>query len=110
MIRLAAILALLPAIAAAQEDGRYSTDPACPKMSDGEIALDGTTITFHESSCDLTDPVTVRGLTGAVLYDAVCTGEGETWTRRMMLMPSADGGLVRVEDGFALTYARCEGA
>ena len=68
----------------------------------------GDRIDFYESTCTLADPVAVRAMTGAVLYDATCTGEGETWSKRILLMPAMEGGLIRVEDGLALIYRRCE--
>ncbi len=109
MIRPALVAMALPVAAMAQVEGTYSLDCAAGTMSDGRVTVGKGTISFHESTCTLTDPVAVRGMTDAVLYDATCTGEGESWTRRILLMPASDGGLVRVEDGYAVTYARCEG-
>lgn len=106
-MRLALACALLPGLAAGQGlDGTYAPDCADP-ASDSRLTIAGPEVRFHESTCILTDPVAVRGMSGAVLHDLACTGEGESWTRRILLMPGLDGGLVRVEEGLAWTYARC---
>ena len=47
-------------------------------------------------------------MAGAILYDAVCAGEGESWTRRLMLMQGPEGRLVIVRAGFATTYQPCD--
>lgn len=84
-------------------------DFECKKeVSDSRIELRGTEIKFWESTCKLTDPVEVRGMRGATLFDAVCTGEGEEWSYRMLLMPTSRGGLIRLEEGLAVEYVRCE--
>lgn len=107
-MRRAALLAvlLLPGMAAAQVDGTWSLD--CGAGPEGTITISGDRIDFYESACTLAGPVSVRDMAGAVLYDATCTGEGETWSKRILLMPALDGGLVRVEEGLALIYRRCE--
>ncbi len=111
-MRRALLLALLPAMAQAQVTderllGTFAADCAEPQ-SDLRIAIAPDRIAFHESVCTLSDPVPVEGLDGAVLLVKTCTGEGETWAGRMLLMPAMEGGVVRVESGLALTYSRCE--
>lgn len=59
-----------------------------------------------ENTCDLTNPVNVRGMS-ATLFDAVCAGEGMVDTERMMLMSSPDG-IVLIRDGFASELKRCD--
>ena len=98
---------LVPAAALAQIEGSFAMDCAAGALSEDRVEVMGTVIFFHESRCKLTNPVPVRGMTDAVLYDVECSGEGEVWIRRILLMPSFDGGLIRVEDGLALTYLRC---
>lgn len=61
-----------------------------------------------ESECALTSPVNVRDM-DAVLYDAVCSSEGEEYRHRLMLMKTKSG-LVFVQDGFAFELVRCEGS
>ena len=108
MTRFALLLALataLPAMAVAL-DGTYDTDCAL-EISDMRVTITGDSINFWETACSLTDPVNIRDMDGAALYDAVCEGEGEQWTHRMLLMPRSDGGLIRIESGIAVSYDRC---
>ncbi|GGL80493.1 hypothetical protein [Wenxinia marina] len=103
-----AALAVAPGLAAAQvADGLYEIGQ-CAGVSDAQARLSGSVIEFWESRCDLTVPVNVRDMGGATLYDAVCTGEGQEWSRRMLLMQGPDGRLVVVQAGFATTYQRCD--
>ena len=90
-------------------DGTYEQG-ACTgeEASDGRVTVSGESVAFWESTCQATNPTNVRDMGGAVLYDMVCSGEGETWTRRMMLMQGPEGRLVIVRAGFASTYARCD--
>jgi hypothetical protein len=110
-IRFAAILAVLLAaspLAAQGLDGNYSTGPqACGDPgNDGAMAIRGSRIEFWESRCELRDPTAIRDMPSATLFDLVCSGEGETWTYRALLMPSSEG-LVLLREGFATVYARC---
>jgi hypothetical protein len=59
-----------------------------------------------ENTCELTNPVTVRGMS-ATLYDAVCAGEGMVESERMMFMSSFEG-LILIRDGFAAEFKRCK--
>ncbi len=115
MVRLAFILTALAAPLSAQSlDGRYywpdlNPAQACDPQaySDGAITIAGDQIAFVESRCNLTNPVSVRGMDGTYLYDAKCTGEGEDWTERMMVYPTFDGVAV-LSRGWARTYIRCK--
>jgi hypothetical protein len=49
----------------------------------------------------------VRDMDGAVLFDFVCEGEGETWTDRAFVQRTLDGGLILVWRGFASQMALC---
>lgn len=44
---------------------------------------------------------------GATLFDMACRGEGEAWSRRVLLALLVDGGLARLEEGAVSPYARC---
>jgi hypothetical protein len=100
---------LLPAGAAALPwDGTYrlSADSDCVAgagvLRIGEGVLHGV-----ESTCRMTDPVDVLDL-DAILYVMDCTGEGETWTERAMVMKSAEGdGIYLMWRGYAFRYDRC---
>lgn len=106
-MRLAAALLLIPAAAEAGLAGTYAVDCADPPF-ESRLRIEGDTVRFYESTCRMTNPVPVRDMAGAVLYDLACTGEGESWTERTLFMPGSDGGLVRVIGGMAFTYARCD--
>ena len=106
-IFLAAILWGGTAAALPVEDGTYDVGGCGAEVSDLRIEVEGDSIAFFESRCTMTNPTNVRDMGGAVLYDAVCTGEGENFSRRMMLMQGPDGRLVLVQAGFATTYGRC---
>ncbi|WP_101067735.1 hypothetical protein [Roseovarius salinarum] len=100
-----ALVLFAGAVYPADLEGTYALN--CAKaLDDGKVRIAGDTIRFWESTCRLTNPVPVRDMTGAVLYDMVCRGEGQEWASRVLLMPTDDG-LVRVEAGFAMTYERC---
>lgn len=98
-----------PGLALAQvADGTYEVGQCTEAGSEGRVTVAGDTISFHESNCQLTYATNVREMAGAILYDAVCSGEGEAWTRRMMLMQGPSGRLVIVQPGFATTYQSCD--
>lgn len=104
-----AAMCLVPGLAAAQvADGVYEIGQCTEAGSEGRVTVAGTAVSFHESRCELTNETKVRDMAGAILYDAVCSGEGETWTRRLMLMQGPSDRLVIVQPGFATTYQRCD--
>ncbi|AHM05731.1 hypothetical protein roselon_03476 [Roseibacterium elongatum DSM 19469] len=88
-------------------EGRYHPDNCPSGMSDMTITLSAGRIAFWESTCTLMNPVPVRDMGAAVLYDAQCQGEGQTWTRRYLLMPGFRGDLVLVGEGWSQTYVYC---
>jgi hypothetical protein len=109
MIRLAlaVTLALLPGLAAAQDfSGLYQLGACNPSDLEGRIAISGASIQFYESTCQLANPVAVRYMGDATLFDVVCSGEGETWSYRALMMRGQEG-LIMVRQGYALTYQRC---
>ncbi|GKY87856.1 hypothetical protein [Sinisalibacter aestuarii] len=75
-------------------------------MEGGALEITGTTITGVDNACTLADPVEVRGL-NAVLYDRTCTGEGEPYSERLMLM-GHDFGVYVITDGLVLDWLRCD--
>jgi hypothetical protein len=108
---LACALICLPTLALGAErlrDGTYDGFDCAAPMSDQRIVLRGDVIDFYESSCRLSNPVHVREMDGAVLFDAACTGEGERWESRYLLMHARDGGLIVVGSRWAERHARCE--
>ncbi len=105
---LATLLLLAPSISfSAPADGQYDLADCIDPYSDGRVALSGNQLAFHESSCVLTDATPMRGIDAGVLYDATCSGEGETWTERYLLASTYDGGLMILRKDGATTYQRC---
>lgn len=88
-------------------DGVYAIGD-CQMPYDGGMTLAGATITFYESACRLSNPGLLAGFDDAVMYDASCAGEGETWREKMLVMPALSGGLVVVTPGWANVYERCQ--
>ncbi|WP_071675148.1 hypothetical protein [Nioella nitratireducens] len=113
MIRIltrAALLALIPLTAAAQEvpQGRFELETCSGNpYSDGVLEITGREILFYESACSLSNPEPVRGMEAAYLWDGQCAGEGESWTARYLIMPDWENGLVFVQEHWAATYAYC---
>jgi len=107
-----AALAAGPAVAqveAFQGDWATGNPDACVPGADGAdfaLRIAGDTMFGIESACRLTNPVAVRDLS-AVLFDAECSGEGETWRDRRLLMIDADGALVYLREGYAQVLPRC---
>ena len=89
-------------------DGIYDTFNCAAPVSDTRIELRGNDLTFYETVCVLSNPQGLRGLTGPVLVDATCEGEGESWQSRYILMQTTDGGMALVGEGIAEKYARCK--
>jgi hypothetical protein len=107
------ILAASPAVAG-PFDGLYRPDAPWAETWDcesvgsdgGALAVQGDVFLGVESMCQLTNPVSVTGMSG-ILYDAECAGEGETWSKRMMLMRVPEG-LAVIEDGFVNLLKACQ--
>lgn len=104
------VLALVADTARGQAlpQGRYELE-ACSgnPYSDGVMEMNGWEILFYESACTVSNPVAVRGMEGAYLYDADCAGEGMTWTARYLIMPGWDNRIVFVQERWAGVYAHC---
>lgn len=100
-------LCLAPGSGTAQDfDGTYAIGD-CQMPQDGAMTIAGATISFYESACGLSNPGPLAGFDEAVMYDASCAGEGETWGEKMLLMPAVTGGLVVVTPGWAEVYESC---
>jgi hypothetical protein len=104
MLRPFAALVLI-ATPAAAFDGIYGN---C--LGTGENAplrISGDVIVLPDAECRMTNPVLVRDMPGAVLFDFVCTGEGAAWTERAFVQWAEDGGLILVRRRIARTLPRC---
>ena len=113
-MRLTLVLAMLsgPALAG-PFDGIYRPDQPwaagwdCESIGQdgGALAVQGDIFTGVENQCRLTNPVQVTGM-DAVLYDAECAGEGETYSYRLMLMRLPDG-IAVIQDGSVSELLTC---
>ncbi|NOR63855.1 MAG: hypothetical protein GQ535_15370 [Rhodobacteraceae bacterium] len=71
------------------------------------MRISDTSILFYESRCELTNPVNIRDMNGQ-LFDFVCTGEGEEWGARGLLLLNADGTLTYSSSDQTIILQRCE--
>lgn len=108
MIRSTLALLLLSAPLCAQDfDGQYQIDQCTPGPSDSQMSIRGDRIEFWESSCEMSNPVDLRDMGRATLYDLKCTGEGEEWSYRVLLTQGGQADLVMLHEGFVTFYQRC---
>lgn len=111
---LALILALAASQVAAQDfDGQYQIGACTAEISDSRMSIEGGSIRFWESACSLTNPVPVRDMGDATLFDVQCAGEGETWSYRLLIMSGGsaavpDADLVLLNETGAIAYQRCQ--
>lgn len=111
-ILLAAAFASAP-LFAGPFDGLYqpsaTADCATVGGDGGAIRIDRNIFYGAEVQCRMTNPVDIVNM-DATLYEMECTGEGETWTERAMLMTDAETpGIYMIWNGYAFRYPRCEG-
>ncbi|MCP5073753.1 MAG: hypothetical protein GY947_10730 [Rhodobacteraceae bacterium] len=108
------LLAIPTTLLAGPYDGVYRPDQLWAENWDCKsIGMDGGALAikegmFHgvENSCELTNPVKIRGMS-ATLYDAVCQGEGESYSYRLMLLKT-EKGVAFVKDGVVSSLVRCQ--
>lgn len=108
---LAAVSFILPSISWAEivlRDGLYDARNCSLAFSDERVELRDNTLIFYETVCALSNSEPISGLDGAVLFEGICSGEGEEWSERYLLMPLRDGGLSVVSSHSAERYERCE--
>jgi len=106
-------LILLPTLLAAGPfDGVYkqtaNAECGLVGVDGGSLKIENNIFYGVEVECRMTSPVDIVDM-DATLYEMQCSGEGETWTERAMLMPDAEKtGLYMVWSGYAFRYQRCE--
>lgn len=84
-------------------DGDYCA--ATPRYSWAEII--GNEVILYETSCQLSNPVNVRGM-DAQLFDAVCSGEGPVSETRILLMRPRNGdGITLLTEHHTYDWAIC---
>ncbi|MFQ1701095.1 hypothetical protein ACJ5NV_10905 [Loktanella agnita] len=110
-----AFAATLPlALTAGPYDGVYkqTANAECALVgADGGAVRIAENI-FHgvEMECRMTRPIDVNDMS-ATIFQMECSGEGQTWTERAILMTDADqSGLYMIWDGYAFRYDRCTDA
>ena len=106
------LVSVLPTFTAASPyDGIYRQN------ANAECALvgaDGGSLEIREGifygvevECRMSRPVNVVNM-DATLYTMQCSGDGQSWSERAMLMNSAeDDGIIMIWDGYAFVYSRC---
>ena len=87
--------------------GRWTgiNDVCGDRSAELELTVTPKSLIFHESVGTVTS---VAAAGGKVRVDAAFTGEGDSWTKKLELRPSANGReLTIVNDGAAVTRKRC---
>lgn len=88
--------------------GRWTglNDICGDRSAELELTVTPKSLIFHESVGNVTGVVSGTG--GRLRVDAAFTGEGDSWTKRLELRPSANGReLTVINDGTAVTRKRC---
>jgi hypothetical protein len=85
--------------------GAESWDCRTIGMDGGALAVIGDSFHGVENTCTLTNPVEVRGM-AATLFDAECSGEGEIYGYRLMIMKTPEG-IAMIEDGYVRNLVAC---
>ncbi len=103
------LAACLSAQAAFAFDGTYGN--CLGQGEDGPIVIRGDEIFFPEMRCRMTNPVLVRDMPGAVLFDFRCEKAGamapEAWTERALVQWTEEGGIILVRNRTAQVLPRC---
>ncbi len=113
MIRQFLVFCLIPTLAAATPyDGVYkqTANADCALVGVDGAALEIRDGIFYgvEVQCRMARPVNVVDM-NATLYDMQCSGEGQTWTERALVMQRAEAeGIIMMWDGYAFAYDVCE--
>ncbi len=112
-IRFITALAIWPGLlAAGPYDGVYkqvaNTDCSLVGVDGGSVKIQDEIFYGVEMECRMTLPVDVNNME-ATLYTMECSGEGQTWSERLMLMQDAQqDGIIMIWDGYVFRYDRCE--
>ncbi len=111
----AVALACLPGLAMAGPwDGVYrqaaNAECALVGVDGGSLRIDAGVFYGVGMECQMTRPVDVLDM-DATLYTMECSGDGQQWTERAMLMKDAQGdGIIMIWNGYAFRYDRCPDA
>lgn len=104
-------LAALPLTAlAGPYDGVYrqaaNADCGLVGVDGGALKIEGGIFYGVEMQCRMSRPVDVVNM-DATLYTMDCSGEGQSWTERAMLLNAAEGGIYMIWNGYVFRYLRC---
>lgn len=92
--------------AALQGNWTGLSDRCGDRSAELELKVTPENLIFHESVGTVKGVVT--GTDGRVRVEAAFTGEGDSWTKKLDLRPSANGReLTIINDGAAVTRKRC---
>ncbi len=112
MKKLAIVMAIVPTLAVATPyDGVYkqtaNAECSLVGVDGGALEIRGGIFFGVESQCRMTRPVNVVNM-NATLYTMECSGEGQVWTERAMIMQDAEtDGIIMVWNGYAFRYDKC---
>lgn len=95
------------AIPAALQGRWTGLNDACgDRSAELELTVTPKSLIFHESVGTVQG--VASGVNGRLRIDAAFTGEGDSWTKKLELRPSANGReLTVINDGAAVTRKRC---
>jgi hypothetical protein len=108
-----AVFSCLPGFAFADTfDGVYkqTVHSECSLVGVDGGSLEISDGIFHgvEMQCRMTNPIDINDME-ATIYQMECSGEGQTWTERAIMMNDAEEtGIIMVWNGYAFRYERCE--
>ncbi len=74
-------------------------------MDGGALAIQGNRFIGVENACTLEKPININGME-ATIYNASCSGEGESYSLRMILMKH-DRGIYVITDGQIADWVYC---
>ncbi|GMG84272.1 hypothetical protein LNKW23_34870 [Paralimibaculum aggregatum] len=79
----------------------------CAAPGEAVLELTASGMSFHESFCRFA-AVAPAGVEGAWAVEAVCEGEGERWTRRLLLLLHGEHwNALTLYEGDFTSYDRC---
>ena len=111
MIRYLIIIAFIfiPNLVAAENfNGRYALKGySCDDPGLFSRTIKGVELYNDESYCTCQSKTNVRGM-NALLFDAMCSSEGEEYIQRVMLMKGYEKVIYIIQDGWVGEFNRCD--
>ena len=99
----------IPNLGAAENfNGRYALKGySCDDPGLFSRTIKGVELYNDESYCTLQSKTNVRGM-NALLFDAMCSSEGEEYIQRVMLMKGYEKVIYIIQDGWVGEFNRCD--